>query len=266
MDELSGSVCMVPYAERAQVELLYFIRKALRSGELHEPGELIWTRPGSILGDVPPELDGLSSDATEHMQMQWVDHIWQFSLEALLSVSGFDVALPGLDLSDLAQRLNSGKMAHAHEIRSYEQAYRAELDGALDAHRDLLRDAFIHLIYVATGLSPSSSDQERLDEAARSLAGIIKEAFRQQRVGKDLPFLHIPASIHAAVRRDHDRKYKDNDWHDFNHASAALPYCDVFLTDRSLHALISQLGLDRHYGVQVAHEPGDAVSILASQS
>lgn len=43
-----------------------------------------------------------------------------------------------------------------------------------------------------------------------------------------------------------------NDWFDSSHAAAALPYCDVFLTEKNLaHKLPQMLKADLQYGCQV---------------
>jgi hypothetical protein len=41
-----------------------------------------------------------------------------------------------------------------------------------------------------------------------------------------MPTIRIPSTLHAAVRWDKQQKYQK---HDFQHAIAALPYCDYFL-------------------------------------
>jgi hypothetical protein len=45
-------------------------------------------------------------------------------------------------------------------------------------------------------------------------------------VDKSMPTIRIPSTLHAAVRWDKQQKYQK---HDFQHAIAALPYCDYFL-------------------------------------
>lgn len=63
----------------------------------------------------------------------------------------------------------------------------------------------------------------------------IFESFAQS-----IPALHIYAACHAAVRWDQKRKLSGNDLFDFQHAQAAMGYCDVFLTEKPLSALLSQ--------------------------
>ncbi len=51
--------------------------------------------------------------------------------------------------------------------------------------------------------------------------------------------MRIAAGLHAALRWDRKRKYKRNDFNDFHHAIAAIPYCDFFLTDHGLRHLVA---------------------------
>lgn len=76
--------------------------------------------------------------------------------------------------------------------------------------------------------------------------------------------VHIQASIHASVRWDKRRQVEPNDIFDFNHAADALPYCDAFFTERSLHSTLSavHVGLDRLYECKICSHIDDAVAYL----
>jgi hypothetical protein len=64
-----------------------------------------------------------------------------------------------------------------------------------------------------------------------------------------LPTAYVSAAIYAAI--DHKRRrFEDGDFFDHRHATAALPYCDLFLTERKLGTLLSEkpAQLDQEYG------------------
>ena len=69
---------------------------------------------------------------------------------------------------------------------------------------------------------------------------LLYHAFKKPETRNGLRSLHIGASIHAAMRWDKKRKFKPNDYYDFEHATAALSYCDAFLTEGSLHSLATR--------------------------
>ena len=79
-----------------------------------------------------------------------------------------------------------------------------------------------------------------------------------------MPSLRIPATLHAAIRWERNRKYEANDMHDIGHASTALPYFDTFLTEHSLRHLLTRkdLGLDRLYDCMVVSDPRVATETI----
>ncbi len=46
------------------------------------------------------------------------------------------------------------------------------------------------------------------------------------------------------MRWDKKRKFKPNDFYDFEHAKAALGYCDLFMTDKALCDMVRRPQLD----------------------
>jgi len=83
------------------------------------------------------------------------------------------------------------------------------------------------------------TDAEKQDRSGGlELANLIYHAFRLNKLAHHFPSLRISAGLHAALRWGRNRKYKASDLFDFRHAVAALPYCELFFTERSLHHLI----------------------------
>jgi len=74
------------------------------------------------------------------------------------------------------------------------------------------------------------TDEQR-KEQEKLLKNFFTNALRLSKLRKKLPTAHIHAMCHAVYRWDKKRKFDGNDLLDFHHATAALAYCDVFLTD-----------------------------------
>jgi hypothetical protein len=55
-----------------------------------------------------------------------------------------------------------------------------------------------------------------------------------------LPTLHITALYYSAIRWDKKRNLSANDIYDFQHAAAAIGYCDEILTEKPLTNLLAQ--------------------------
>jgi hypothetical protein len=76
--------------------------------------------------------------------------------------------------------------------------------------------------------------------------------------------IHIEVSFHAAMRWDKQRKFKPNDYYDFQHETAALAYCDLFLTEKPLHDMIRrpQLNLEGVNGCRAVWDVSEAVKAV----
>jgi len=70
----------------------------------------------------------------------------------------------------------------------------------------------------------------------------------------------------AAVRWNKKQALKPNDLFDFDHAAAAIGYCDAFFTDGPLRAMLSRhdLGLKEDFGCLVSSEIGECMHYLAT--
>ena len=106
-------------------------------------------------------------------------------------------------------------------------------------------------------------EQDNSESAGRALIGILGEALRTGKLGKQVPSLVIKAGLHAGVRRNRGRQFTGNDLHDFGHATAALAYCDYFATDKKLrHLIVKDLKFDEQYEVIVVSEPSEFLGLI----
>src|SRR5690606_19854957 len=84
------------------------------------------------------------------------------------------------------------------------------------------------------------------------------------KLGLALPTAQVVAALHAGVRWAKTRRFRGSDFADFHHAAAALPYCDVFLTERYLcHAVSTRpAALAARFDTRVATDPSEAVEAV----
>jgi hypothetical protein len=87
---------------------------------------------------------------------------------------------------------------------------------------------------------PLSPTPEERASSVNMCRNQFYRAFKKPGTKDALRALHIGASIHATMRWDKHRKFKPNDYYDFEHATAALSYCDAFLTEGSLRDLVTR--------------------------
>lgn len=153
------------------------------------------------------------------------------------------------DNEALANELNESKMLHLKN--NFHELFCDEIRGGLDGYSKVLERA-MNQVAAASGVT------EAIPAAASKAGGLdlgrlIYSAFYHKKIKRELPQFHIHASLHAAVRFDAARKFQANDFEDFRHACVAIPYYDVFCTERSLRHLVctNPLCLDKVYHTKV---------------
>ena len=101
-------------------------------------------------------------------------------------------------------------------------------------------------------------------ESGQKMANIIYHSFNMNKLGTYLPSLVVEAGLHAMVRYDKERKFKKNDMPDFRHAKTALPYFDLFLTEKSLCHLVKtgKLAFDKKYNCKVYSDSKEAIKYI----
>jgi hypothetical protein len=265
VDWLSGKVTIVPPHVQEQAELLYLIRSfSAKKDDLHPVLHLVWEPISAIVGLAIPILVGVPPEIKTAMQKDWCDLMSNFGLEDLFASGEDELPSPIRMESDLHEYQNEGARTHRHEYRSFDEVFLIELDGVLDACRPMIASAFRHL-YVSAGHSLTEKDLKNVDEdtLVRQFCGLIHEAYKQKKLSTQWPSVHIGSGIHASMRYE-QRKFQKNDLHDHLHAKAALPYCDMFLTERVLGTLITgkHLRFDQQYSCRVLWNDDDALIAL----
>jgi hypothetical protein len=178
-----------------------------------------------------------------------------------------NVAPPAdLDFSNLAANLTAGSAQHAAEIRSFEQAYDAELRGVVDASGDSIMEIVCKMAEDA-GTSPPPRGSDRWLESQRLWKSAIYQAVKKETGKQNLRSMHVGASLHAVFRWDKGRKFTGNEIYDFQHAAAALAHCKAFFTDHPLQTTIvtnRKVALDQRYNCHVVSNVRDALAYLGA--
>jgi hypothetical protein len=267
MDELSDAVCIQRPDHLLTTELEFFLFKTmLPNYPQSPPGDLAWTKVAYWVGQPTLSAETLSPAQLLAMQKAMDDSLSSISVETLAS------RLPSKrrrqwvknSTQQLASTLNGEKAKPAHLLANYRQFLQSEVWGVLGVFQAVLEQAMSRL---ATAMGHNGQiTEEELKSVAAMLRNLIGSAYGQDGIGNEVPQLHIIASLHASVRYDQNRKYKPNDMEDFHHAGAALPYCQVFLTEKSLGHLLRHppASLSKCYDCAVFSDPGDALDHLRS--
>ena len=264
IDQLSLGVTIVGFEERILLEIEHLIRSTAGLNVPYSIQHAVWRRISYVLGIQYARNTELDEKTDLAIQKAFFDHMCTLSLQDMLATLGDEWIHREKDTS-FASRMNEQIAEHAHELRSFQQAYQAEVAGivdevgavALDVVRCLAREC-------EQRLSVMDSAEEK--EATNRWKNLIYQVLVKDKARETLPALHIRASLFASLRWDKERKFQPNDLWDFSHAEAGLSYCKALYTDRSLHNMITQkhLGLDAVYECRVGSDAQDAVEYVSS--
>lgn len=260
IDELSMGVALLSRFERDYMELLYLWLKHNAPSDSYYPPEVYaWTKLAYVLGFTYPTETPFSPEDERTMQKAFLDHMWALTLTDMLGVMGIQGGRDVPRFDDVSLMLNEGKFTHAEENISFKKMFMSEIAGGIDMMESAIYDLYERHCR-EHGLD-TDRETPAAKEFCRQMRNVIYHGFRLNRFTTELPSLRIMAGLHAAIRWDKRRKYKANDQHDLLHAEAALPYHDLFLTERSLKSLVSGRNLEfpKLYTCRVEASPAEAL-------
>jgi hypothetical protein len=265
MDRLSLGVVLKPFQTRVQAEVLRYLYVRFKPGApLHTMDELVWTHPAYMLGRMVPVPRNVPPETVRLIQERFDAAIRRFGIEGILTTAGPDIEWPVPDSTELAAFINTQNAANASEVRSATHTYEVELRGAFEAFKSSVVEGALY--FVRQQADPDAALGQITDAArGRALHVFLADEALAGDGAAHFPTFRTMTALYARVRWDRGRQYKPNDFDDFQHAAAALPYCDVFLTERSLAALINQgpRTLAEEMNVRVLATPEDAIQLLS---
>jgi hypothetical protein len=208
-----------------------------------------------VLGVTHPLSERFPPDEQRVLQKAFVDHLWELRLGDM--VQTLDPARwTFVEMHGLAQRLNESNQTHQFELTDFRKVYADEAAGAADALAALGCRVIADMFEKETGQKPRLQSAHG-SENEKILRAILTHALTTDKARHILRSMHIHATCHAAVRWDRQRKLSANDLFDFQHATAALAYCNVFLCDRPMATLLTanHTRLDQEMGCVVVSTP-----------
>lgn len=266
IDELSLGVALIPFEQRVAMELQAFIHGQCRDLGAPEPQRLPWTKLSYVMGVMHPHETAFDAGTELAIQKAFFDHMWSLSLSQIVDTLGGKMMPPDQHLR-LAEQLNAGNAKHADELRSFQQTYAIEAQGVAEVYALIAVGITRDLQKFVTGSSSFATDDAAEAEAVRIWTKMLSTALGHEEHKSVLPSLHINTCLHAGVRWNKAQQLRANDFEDFRHACSALAYCDLFLTERRLMAMVTanHLALDRQYDCKVAAAIPDALALLRAE-
>lgn len=267
IDELSLGVTLVPFHLRVGTEIAHYVHSAKPDASVYPLRDLAWSKLSYVMGFTHPTQMAFGGATTLAIQKAFFDHMWDnVSLIQMCSHLGdaFVQADP-LHFQQTAAILNEQNQIHAADLKSFRKTYKDELVGVLDLFADTLARIVGAMLPPEAGPLPAEGSAERA-EVDRQCLSFLVGALDTKGGRKAMRNLHIRSLLHAAVRWNKQQVLKPNDLFDFEHAVAAIGYCDAFFTEGPLRSMLSRrdLGLKEDFDCFVSSNPDECMSFLAA--
>lgn len=225
---------------------------------------MVWVRPYSFLGT--PQLSGWGAAEDLAINKAFLSYMWTRSLEDLLTETPLPDDSSDAELQECALRITESSAKNASRMRSFEKVFADEVGGLIQSHKQMICDAFrphaaAMLRYVeAVSDDPSSVEKYGLD--------LVYSVTSVKAPNRALPLIRILAGLHAFIRWQRHRSFKFGDFFDLRHAAAAIPYCNVFLTETFLKTACTSDLLDfgTAYDTQIISDEDEAIDVVSRLS
>jgi len=263
IDQLSTGVCVIPPDERRQEEIFNVVRALTQDvSKFPSLSNSVWTRFNFCICSVHEVLPTIVGNQEK---INWIDETWNRTMLQQTNDMGISKIRSLPRFPDLSSILNERKIALAGSVNSRKEIYLSELVHILDECRYII-DQLVNQGRI--GFSKTLDRTNLIDDLHEEASEMIYSLCKDNEAVDELPSFHIITTIISAVCWDRARKFKRTDWLDFSHAEAAIPYSDVFMTEKSLKAVLtrSDIAMNHIYRCTIISSVEDAVKCLASKS
>jgi len=252
-------------AERIQAEILHFFHRYTHDAEdLHPLKHLTWTKICYSIGTYLPKNTAFSSEDELVMQKAFFDQMWNTTLSELCELTGYDVVNNIPRILDLSSLLNTDAEIERSKKLTFKRIFISEVYYMAKYIEPDLKEAMEYMYEKETGKSLTKEEKEVANND-NNLVNVVCNIFRLGKEDTNFPTIKVGAGIHATIIMDKKRSFVANDYYDFRHAQAALPYCDYFFTEKNLKHLLTMnsLSYDKEYHCKIASKPRDALKLLS---
>jgi hypothetical protein len=253
IDELTEGIVIAAPDELRRLECAEFVSATLNRDVGHDL--CAWTKSGQIHNsELPTDMLGPALPEQKEIFLKAaVDACWNMSFEFIFEQFGWDTkAKLNADLDpEVFARVEKLKVAQIIKGISRNEVRQSSFS---DMVSNNLKPIFTELLkrwYVEQD-PPNGIDT--LQQDIQTVENLAVNMFANRSLGQLLPGLAIQTELYVLYETNvnSNSPLTTNDWFDSCHASVALPYCDVFLTERKLaHLLRQELKADLQYDCKV---------------
>lgn len=263
MDQLSHGVVIQHTIDRVRTEVGDFLFRTVVDGAVPPaPIQHVWLKVGHVVGTPVITADGWEPEEQLVAQKAFLDVLWNVTLVEMLTDTQPPPDFRAREIRT-ARAMTRDSETHDVQLRSFKKLHSAELGGFWDVHEAAIRDAWTTLFGRTFPEAPPPTDTQ-IAEQVPLWKNVLRNVIRLGKAGTSLPTAQVVSGLHATVRWNRNRGFKATDTYDFHHAAAALPYCDVFLTERFLCTVLERppLAFAELFGTTTIHREREAVGFL----
>ena len=263
VDELSEGVAIAPPAELKALQSVEYV--AAKLGVTAPGSSNCWTKIGQIVkAELPDRMPGpVSAGGRRVILKSTLDSLWNAGTHDVFGQFDWDTkaALCGDIDADVIERITELRASQHAQRVPRSQVRRDEFASILrsDYHvnfSDAVRSLWVH--------NSGDPNDERIVPCVESLVAQAIGDFASNSLGQLLPSLSIQTELYMLWWGDTRRPLTTNDWADWQHAAAALPYCDHFLTEKHLaHQLSNVMQVNQRFACSIAGSLEKAVEMCA---
>lgn len=257
VDELSLGATLSDPETLMNAELAQFIRRVNGYNDLHHIQHLVWTKVSFVFGETFLSFAGIELNGEFSVQKPFYDYLAQTPCTKIMESIGGPDEMPPMPGHN-PTKLNADIAFHADSLKSFEQTYRDEIAGTVEVVGQHAANIFNDIICNQYG-----EYREPSAELLNMVKNLLAAQFNKPETKMELRMMHIYATLHADLRWNRGQKFKPNDLMDFIHATCAVAFCDVFMTERRLaNVLTNRQHLDDLYDCKVVYRVSDACELL----
>jgi hypothetical protein len=235
MDELSVGIAIRNGFDMAEIEFCEFFGRnlpALRATPYRV--ETVWCPVGQMVVEKYPYHDELPADVMERCRKVMLDVMWEKRMTDYAALEDMPE-----HPRDTATRVNAERQSYPRGQQAFSDLFAAELNGALDVLYPQIEEQLVSVAGIF-GIRASAEERARAGADRHVWINLFREAVTRGLDAKAIPSLRVRSALHAAIRMDDRRPFRENDLDDIAHSSVAASYADIFLTERSFSELLNR--------------------------
>jgi len=251
-DELSLGVALESFVHLSHLELLHWLYSATGLvTDVHPREDMAWTLASQIMGIAVPDIKLDDVETGLAIQKSFLDFFAAVPFSLVIKQLTFAGEWRNEDYSDYAIRATQDHERHRGDFKTFQEAFAIESAGGIESYLIDIGNMLVHL-YQKIHPNGDPPNEAQILESSKMLGNMLRVGISEGKFGKELPFVHIGAGLHALVRYRKEPVRK-GDIYDFMHARTALPYCSYFLTEKRLGNLLTDrlLRYDAVYNCKV---------------